>query len=123
MGRGAADDQIILATTILPGTPGRRPQGSPGHQLVETGYRSVAPEQRRWLDGAPFTFVDYPFQTWRKYGFAIWDDKRMVDLGMRHPRKAALGSNSIPYSFRWWGMALERHAIDSQSPQANNRMA
>jgi len=36
VGRGAADDQIILATAILPETPGRRPQGSPGHQLAET---------------------------------------------------------------------------------------
>jgi hypothetical protein len=60
----------------------------------------------RWLDGSPLTLV-YPFQTWRKYGFAIWDDKRMVDLGMRHPRKASVISNSIPYSFRWWSILTE----------------
>jgi hypothetical protein len=60
----------------------------------------------RWLDGSPLTLV-YPFQTWRKYGFAIWNDKRMVDLGMRHPRKASVISNSIPYSFRWWSILTE----------------
>jgi hypothetical protein len=60
----------------------------------------------RWLDGSPLTLV-YPFQIWRKYGFAIWDDKRMVDLGMRHPRKGSVISNSIPYSFRWWSIITE----------------
>lgn len=64
----------------------------------------------RWLDGSPLTLV-YPFQTWRKYGFAIWDDKRMVDLGMRHPRKASVISNSIPYSFRWWSILTEKDML------------
>ncbi|KAF2133907.1 hypothetical protein P153DRAFT_306555, partial [Dothidotthia symphoricarpi CBS 119687] len=59
-----------------------------------------------WHDGYMLTLV-YPFQAWRKYGFAIWDDKRMVDLGMRHPRKASVISNSIPYSFRWWSILTE----------------
>ncbi|KAJ4380975.1 hypothetical protein N0V86_003322 [Didymella sp. IMI 355093] len=59
-----------------------------------------------WLDGAPLTLV-YPFQIWRKYGFAIWDDKRMADLGMRHPRKKSVLSNCITYSFRWWSILTE----------------
>ncbi|CAE7021428.1 hypothetical protein PTNB85_02496 [Pyrenophora teres f. teres] len=59
-----------------------------------------------WLNGFPLLLA-YPFQAWRKYGFAIWDDKRMVDLGMRHPRKASVLSNSIPYSFRWWSILTE----------------
>ena len=58
------------------------------------------------LCGSVLTLV-YPFQTWRKYGFAIWDDKRMVDLGMRHPRTASFISNSISYSFRWWSILKE----------------
>ena len=61
----------------------------------------------RWLDESPLTLV-YPFQTWRKYGFAIWDDKRMVDLGMRHPRKASVLGNSFFYSFRWWSILKEQ---------------
>ncbi|KAH6625921.1 hypothetical protein C7974DRAFT_396966 [Boeremia exigua] len=56
-----------------------------------------------WLDGCPLTLV-YPFRHWRKYGFAIWDEKRMADLGMRHPKRRAIGSNSLPYSFRWWSI-------------------
>ncbi|KAJ8117806.1 hypothetical protein OPT61_g1083 [Boeremia exigua] len=59
-----------------------------------------------WLDGAPLTLV-YSFQSWRKYGFAIWDEKRMVDLGMRHPSRASLGRNIFPYSFRWWSILTE----------------
>lgn len=59
-----------------------------------------------WHDGY-FLYIFFPFQTWRKYGFAIFDDKRMVDLGMRHPRKASVLSNSIPYSFRWWSILTE----------------
>lgn len=59
-----------------------------------------------WLDGYMGT-LEYPFQGWRKYGFAIWDDKRMVDLGMRHPRKASVAANPIPYSFRWWSILTE----------------
>lgn len=59
-----------------------------------------------WHDGY-FLTIFFPFQTWRKYGFAIWDDRRMVDLGMRHPRKASVISNSIPYSFRWWSILTE----------------
>lgn len=57
----------------------------------------------RWLDGSPLT-LEYPFQPWRKYGFAIWDDKRMIDLGMRHPKTASVISNSFSYSFRWWSI-------------------
>jgi hypothetical protein len=58
-----------------------------------------------WLD-APLTLV-YPFQAWRKYGFAIWDDKRMVDLGMRHTKKVSVLKNYISYSFRWWSILTE----------------
>ncbi|RII22898.1 hypothetical protein CUC08_Gglean013337 [Alternaria sp. MG1] len=59
-----------------------------------------------WLEGAPLT-IFYPFQIWRKYGFAIWDEKRMVDLGMRHPKKASYLSNSFSYAFRWWSILTE----------------
>lgn len=47
-----------------------------------------------WLDGCPLTLV-CPFQPWRKYGFAIWDDKRMSDLGMRDPKKESRTSETI----------------------------
>jgi hypothetical protein len=56
-----------------------------------------------WLDGCPLTLV-FPFQSWRKYGFAIWDDKRMADLGMRDPIRKSLIRNHIFYSFRWWSI-------------------
>ncbi|EMD87138.1 hypothetical protein COCC4DRAFT_61887 [Bipolaris maydis ATCC 48331] len=48
-----------------------------------------------------------PFQPYRKYGFAIWDEKRMVDLGMRDPKRKSLLANRIFYSFRWWSILTE----------------
>jgi hypothetical protein len=59
-----------------------------------------------WLDGCPLTLV-FPFQCWRKYGFAIWDDKRMADLGMRDPTRRSFFRNYIFYSFRWWSILNE----------------
>jgi len=56
-------------------------------------------------DGGPLTLV-YPFKCWRKYGFAIWDEKRMADLGMRHPTKSSYGRN-YSYSFSWWSLLTE----------------
>jgi hypothetical protein len=79
--------------------------------LIQTpwAYRfHAAMSTPNWLDGAPLTFVDYPFQAWRKFGFAIWDEKRMVDLGMRHPRKSSVAANSISYSFRWWSIITDK---------------
>ena len=58
-------------------------------------------------DGGPLTLV-YPFKCWRKYGFAIWDDKRMADLGMRHPTKRSILRCYISYSFRWWSLLSEK---------------
>lgn len=59
-----------------------------------------------WLDGCMLTLV-YPFQAWRKLGFAIWDEKRMVDLGMRRPKNGSINGNAIAYSFRWWSILTE----------------
>jgi len=56
-------------------------------------------------DGGPLTLV-YPFKCWRKYGFAIWDEKRMADLGMRRPTKSSY-ARYLPYSFRWWSLLTD----------------
>ncbi|KAF1935125.1 hypothetical protein EJ02DRAFT_458231 [Clathrospora elynae] len=64
-----------------------------------------------WLDGCPLTLV-FPFQCWRKYGFAIWDDKRMADLGMRDPRGRSIMKKYISYSFRWFSILTEEDLRD-----------
>lgn len=85
---------------------------SPGFEYVDYlgpwGYRfyCVMSSIDGWEDGYMLTLV-YPFQAWRKYGFAIWDDKRMIDLGMRHPTKPSVHKNAFFYSFRWWSLLTE----------------
>jgi hypothetical protein len=48
--------------------------------------------------------IGVPFQPYRKYGFAIWEDKRMADLGMRVPNGGSVFKNYISYCFRWWSI-------------------
>lgn len=57
-------------------------------------------------EGGP-PLLEFPFQPYRKYGFAIWDDKRMADLGMRDPKARSVFKNRIFYSFRWWSILTE----------------
>ncbi|KAI8937701.1 hypothetical protein NX059_005402 [Plenodomus lindquistii] len=57
------------------------------------------------LDGWPY-LMGFPFQPWRKYGFAIWDNKRLADLGMRDPRLKGWGYQPL-YCFRWWSILTE----------------
>jgi hypothetical protein len=54
-------------------------------------------------DSGP-VLLAFPFQPWRKYGFAIWDDKRMADLGMRDPKGKSFLRNRMKYSFRWFSV-------------------
>jgi len=85
---------------------------APGHGYVDSqgpwGYSfySAMSSLDGWLDGYRLTLC-YPFQCWRKHGFAIWDDKRMVDLGMRHPTHKSFMKASFSYSFRWWSLLTE----------------
>jgi hypothetical protein len=57
-------------------------------------------------DAGP-ALLKFPFQPWRKYGFAIWDCKRMADLGMRDPRGKSFLRNYVKYSFRWFSILTE----------------
>ncbi|KAI4681783.1 uncharacterized protein J4E84_007379 [Alternaria hordeiaustralica] len=85
---------------------------APGHGSIESqglwGYSFYCAMSSLdgWLDGYRLTLC-YPFQFWRKYGFAIWDDKRMVDLGMKHPTHKSFMRASFFYSFRWWSLLTE----------------
>jgi hypothetical protein len=54
-------------------------------------------------DSGP-VLLAFPFQPWRKYGFAIWDCKRMADLGMRDPKGKSFLRNRVKYSFRWFSI-------------------
>jgi hypothetical protein len=83
-------------------------QGSENLDQTPWAYRfySTMSSADGWLDGAPLTLV-YPFQTWRKCGFVIWDEKRMVDLGMRHPKNSSHSKNMFFSSFRWWSILTE----------------
>ncbi|EUC41393.1 hypothetical protein COCMIDRAFT_106308 [Bipolaris oryzae ATCC 44560] len=60
----------------------------------------------QWLDGRP-PLLGLPFHPWRKYGFAIWDNKRMADLGMRDLSHKPFTRNYIAYSFRWFSILSE----------------
>lgn len=60
----------------------------------------------QWLDGLP-PLYDFPFHPWRKYGFAIWDDKRMADLGMRDRTHKPITRHYRSYSFRWFSILSE----------------
>jgi hypothetical protein len=60
----------------------------------------------QYEDAGP-VLLAFPFQPWRKYGFAIWDGKRMADLGMRDPIGKSFLRNRMKYSFRWFSILTE----------------
>ncbi|RAR00987.1 hypothetical protein DDE82_006878 [Stemphylium lycopersici] len=64
------------------------------------------------LEDAGPVLLAFPFQPWRKYGFAIWDDKRMSDLGMRDPKGKSFLRNYLKYSFRWFSILTEEDLHD-----------
>ncbi|KAJ4333405.1 hypothetical protein N0V95_009431 [Ascochyta clinopodiicola] len=49
----------------------------------------------------------FPFQSCSKYGFAIWDDKRMADLGMVDPTAKSILKNYGFYCCRWRSLLTE----------------
>ena len=58
------------------------------------------------LDGIPYLF-NIPFDPFRKFGFAIWDGKRMTDLGMQSGNPRSKLGNYPFDSFRWWSLLTE----------------
>jgi hypothetical protein len=65
----------------------------------------------QYEDAGP-VLLPFPFQPWRKYGFAIWDGKRMADLGMRDPKGKSFLRNRMRYSFRWFSILTEEDLRD-----------
>jgi hypothetical protein len=65
----------------------------------------------RYEDAGP-VLLAFPFQPWRKYGFAIWDGKRMADLGMRDPKGKSFLRNRMKYCFRWFSILTEEDLRD-----------
>ncbi|KAF1924233.1 uncharacterized protein M421DRAFT_424871 [Didymella exigua CBS 183.55] len=63
-------------------------------------------------EDAGSVLLAFPFQPWRKYGFAIWDGKRMADLGMRDPKGKSFLRNRMKYSFRWFSILTEEDLRD-----------
>jgi hypothetical protein len=59
------------------------------------------------LEDAGPVLLAFPFQPWRKYGFAVWDCKRMADLGMRDPIGKSFLRGRMKYSFRWFSVLTE----------------
>ncbi|KAK6212658.1 hypothetical protein LQW54_005079 [Pestalotiopsis sp. IQ-011] len=47
-----------------------------------------------------------PFEPYRKYGFALWDDRRMADLGLAEAHGGAI-LNRSHYFFRWYSILTE----------------
>lgn len=62
-----------------------------------------------------------PFAPYRGFGFAIWDDQRMMDLGfLRTSINPAYGF--LFYSFRWWSIVSREDDLENrQSPQGMSR--
>ncbi|KAK7983392.1 hypothetical protein PG989_010794 [Apiospora arundinis] len=63
----------------------------------------------RDLRGSPLLGV--PFEPYRKFGFAIWDDQRMADLGFRAPGPSSIFKNRRFYYFRWHSILPEEVSI------------
>lgn len=82
-------------------------QGPENLDKTQTSYHfhSVMSSDQ-WLDGRP-PLLGLPFHPWRKYGFAIWDNKRMADLGMRDLSRKPFTRNHLAYSFRWFSILSE----------------
>jgi hypothetical protein len=80
-------------------------QGPEHLDQTPMGYRFYSRmSSDQWLDGWP-PLLGFPFQPWRKFGFAIWDDKRMVDLGMLHTKNPF--KRHPTHSFRWFSILHE----------------
>ncbi|KAF7531041.1 hypothetical protein G7054_g9275 [Neopestalotiopsis clavispora] len=54
--------------------------------------------------GGPITGL--PFDPYRKYGFAIWDDQRMADLGLAEAHGKTI-LNRQHYFYRWYSILSE----------------
>lgn len=59
----------------------------------------------RDLRGSPLLGI--PFEPYRKFGFAIWDDQRMTDLGFRASGPSSVFKNRRFYYFRWHSILPE----------------
>jgi len=44
-----------------------------------------------------------PFDPYRRFGFALWDDKRMTDLGFAEAGKRAI-FKILEYYFTWYSV-------------------
>jgi hypothetical protein len=51
-----------------------------------------------------------PFKPYRKFGFAIWDDKRMTDLGFAEPGKQVI-LDTLKYYYVWYSVLTEEERI------------
>ncbi|ETS79406.1 hypothetical protein PFICI_09259 [Pestalotiopsis fici W106-1] len=57
-------------------------------------------------DGQGGPIPGLPFDPYRKYGFAIWDDQRMADLGFAEAHGRAI-LNRSHYFYRWYSILTE----------------
>jgi hypothetical protein len=51
-----------------------------------------------------------PFKPYRKFGFAIWDDKRMTDLGFAEPRKRVI-LHTLKYYYVWYSVLTDEERM------------
>ncbi|KAK8075257.1 hypothetical protein PG997_009920 [Apiospora hydei] len=66
----------------------------------------------RDLQASPLLGV--PFEPYRKFGFAIWDNRRMADLGFRAPKPGSMVKNRTFYYFRWRSILTEEELAQRQ---------
>jgi hypothetical protein len=80
----------------------------------------------KYLDLAPMSYIFHrgfiardpkfsplqgmPFKPYRKFGFAIWDDKRMTDLGFAEPGKRVI-LDTLKYYYVWYSVLTEEERM------------
>ena len=80
----------------------------------------------RYLDRAPMSYIfqrtfiardpkfsplqGMPFKPYRKFGFAIWDDKRMTDLGFAELGKWVI-MDTLKYYYAWYSVLTEEERM------------
>ncbi|KAK9778971.1 putative F-box domain-containing protein [Seiridium cardinale] len=103
IGKGLAIDYSCADQTVS-GFREECLQHRPGH--IDWSPTSCASQRVLANGGLAAPIPGIPFEPYRKYGLAIWDNVRMRDLGLSEPRRMAMFTMS-KYFFRWYSILTE----------------
>jgi hypothetical protein len=78
----------------------------PGHEWKQLDQEPVGWQFRRTMNGNPLAGAArfYEFRAWFKFGFALWEEQRMINLGVWSHRAI---SDPAPYYQRWYDLLNE----------------